>query len=142
MNEKELKVERVCNKCGEVNELKHRNVYKKDCYTETGEFVRVIYSKCERCGEIDVLQVDSMQTIRIFNDYKKLLLNAIRKRQRGDSVSKKEDKKQKKLSESLKLKRNELAERCNGINLYDKNKNLFVKSLTLKKVGDIIDSDM
>ena len=28
------------------------------------------------------------------------------------------------------------------LSLYDKNKNLFVKSLTLKKVGDIIDSNM
>ena len=31
---KELKVERVCGKCGEVNELRQCNVHKKDCYTE------------------------------------------------------------------------------------------------------------
>lgn len=29
MNEKELKVERVCSKCGEVNELRQCNVHKK-----------------------------------------------------------------------------------------------------------------
>lgn len=137
-----VRTERVCGKCGEVNILTNKNVIQRDLYTVNDDFVRVTYYRCKGCGGINVVQLDSMQTIHLLRDFKRLLVKVAKKRQNGETATKKEVRDKNKLIESLRLKREYLKQEFDGLTLYDKDKNIFIEHLTLSGKGDIIESNM
>ena len=138
----EIKVERICLKCGEVNEVSAENMRKVDTWTEDGEYLRICYISCSRCKEKIFLQIDNMETIKEFKELRGLTIKAARMRLKGQTVGKKMFRKKDKLSKDLRVKRMQLEEVNNGKILYDKNKKVFTNCLTFQKVGDIIEDKM
>ena len=138
----EIKVERICLKCGEVNEVSAENMRKVDTWTEDGEYLRICYISCSRCKEKIFLQVDNMGTINEFKELRNLTIKAARMRLKGQTVGKKMFRKKDKLSKDLRVKRMQLEEVNNGKILYHKNKKVFTNCLTFPEVGDIIEDKM
>ena len=137
-----MKVKRVCRKCGEVNEISSDNLIRADVYDEDGTYYKIMYYDCKRCGERDVVQIDSMETLEMFRKLKKLILKVARKNTKREIVSPKDIKKKDKWMKELREKREVLNDLCNGKKLFDENKKVVVEQLTFPKVGDIIESNL
>ena len=137
-----MKVKRVCRKCGEVNEVSSDNLIRADVYDEDGTYYKIMYYDCKRCGERDVVQIDSMETLEMFRKLKKLILKVARKNTKREIVSPKDIKKKDKWMKELREKREVLNDLCNGKKLFDENKKVVVEQLTFPKVGDIIESNL
>lgn len=137
-----MEVQRVCGKCGEVNNIDSSNLIREDVYDEEGTYYKIMFCDCKRCKERDVVQVDSMETLILFRKLKKLILKVAEKNRKGETVSPKDVKKKDELMKELREKREELKDVCNGKKLYDKDKKVIVEQLTFPKVGDIIESNL
>lgn len=137
-----MEVKRVCKKCGEVNGVNSNNLKHLDVYDEAGTHYKIMFYDCERCNERDVLQIDNEETMKIFRELKKLILKVERKRTKDETISQKEVKRKDKWMKELREKRERLNDLCNGKRLVDENKKVVVEQLTIKKVGDIIESNL
>ena len=136
-------VQRACNKCRELNRFDNKTVKRKDVYGEDNTYYRVIYFKCQNCKEINVVQIDNIETLNVWHDLKDLMLKTMKKRLEHQTVSPKAVKKKDKLNKRLNKMRQKLKETA-GIDLYvDKNtKEIFVKGLTISMECDKIDSNL
>lgn len=85
----EITVERICLKCGEVNEVSAENMKKVDTWTEDGDYLKICYVSCSRCKEKIFLQVDNTETINEFKELRDLTIKAARMRLKGQTVGKK-----------------------------------------------------
>ena len=137
-----MKVQRVCRKCGEVNEIDSSNLIRADVYDEEGTYYKIMYCDCKRCGERDVVQIDNTETLGMFRKLKDLTIKVARKNVKGETVSPKDARKKDKWMKELRKKREDLNELCSGKKLFDENKKVVVEQLTLPKVGDIIESSL
>lgn len=137
-----IKTERACRKCGEVNEINLNNLIVSDVHDEYGTHYRIMYYDCKRCGEREVVQIDSVKTLRIYRDLKKLILRTARKRGRGENVEEKAVRKKDRLISDLREEREKLQDLCRGKKLFDENEKVVVEQLTFPKVGDIIDDNL
>lgn len=137
-----MQVERICARCGEVNNIDSSNLVRQDVCSEDGEYFKVMYCKCKRCKEINVVQIDNMETLELFRKLKALIIKVARKQMKRETVSPKEVKKKDKLTKELREKRKEIEDLMQGRKLFDENREIFVNSLTFPKVGDIIDSNL
>ena len=137
-----MKVERICERCGEVNTIDSSNLIRQDAYSEDGEYFKVMYCKCKRCKEINVVQIDNMETLELFRKLKALIIKVAKKQMKKEMVSPKEVKKKDKLTKELREKRKDIEELMQGRKLLDENGEILVNSLTFQKVGDIIDSNL
>lgn len=137
-----MKVQRVCKKCGEVNEVDSNNLVIADTYDSDGTYYRIMYCDCKRCGERDVVQIDNVESIGMFHNLKRLTLKVAKKNRKGETISPKDVKKKDKWMKELREKREELKELCNGKKLFDENKKVVIEQLTFQKVGDIIESNL
>ena len=137
-----MEVKRVCNKCGEVNNLDSKSLLKKDVYDEDKKHYTILYFQCVRCKEIEVVQIDDNESIQTFKEIKALFIKAMRKRLKKETVSPREVKKKDRLVKKLNEKRNLLNEVSKGKTFYDENGKIFIKELTMYTGGDIIESDM
>lgn len=137
-----MKVQRVCKKCGEVNEVDSNNLVIADTYDSDGTYYRIMYCDCKRCGERDVVQIDNTESIGMFHNLKRLTLKVAKKNRKGETISPKDVKKKDKWMKELREKREELKEMCNGKKLFDENKKVVIEQLTFQKVGDIIESNL
>ena len=137
-----MEVQRVCRKCGEVNTLDSSNLIRMDVYDEEGTYYKIMYCDCKRCGERDVVQIDSTETLEMFRKLKSLTIKVARKNMKGETVSPKDVRKKDRMMKKLRSKRAELEELCNGKKLFDENKKIIVEQLTFPKVGDIIESNL
>lgn len=137
-----MKVQRVCKKCGEVNEVDSNNLVIADTYDSDGTYYRIMYCDCKRCGERDVVQIDNTESIGMFHNLKRLTLKVAKKNRKGETISPKDVKKKDKWMKELREKREELKELCNGKKLFDENKKVVIEQLTFQKVGDIIESNL
>ena len=137
-----MKVQRVCRKCGEVNEVDSSNLIRKDVYDEEGTYYKIMYCDCKRCRERDVVQIDNVETLEMFRKLKSLTIKVARKNMKGETVSPKDIRKKDKWMKELRKKREDLNELCRGKKLFDENKKVVVEQLTFPKVGDIIESNL
>ena len=137
-----MKVERICERCGEVNIIDSSNLIRQDAYSEDGEYFKVMYCKCKRCKEINVVQIDNMETLELFRKLKALIIKVAKKQMKKETVSPKEVKKKDKLTKELREKRKDIEDLMQGRKLLDENGEILVNSLTFPKVGDIIDSNL
>lgn len=137
-----MKVQRVCKKCGEVNEVDSSNLIRMDVYDEEGVYYKIMYCDCKRCGERDVVQIDNIETLEMFRKLKSLTIKVARKNMKGETISPKDIRKKYRWMKELRRKREELEELCNGKKLFDENKKVVVEQLTFPKVGDIIESNL
>lgn len=137
-----MKVKRVCRKCGEINEVDSSNLIRKDVYDEHGTYYKIMYCDCKRCGERDVVQIDSIETLEMFRKLKSLIIKVARKNMKGEIVSPKDVNKKDRWMKDLRKKREDLNELCSGKKLFDENKKVVVEQLTFSKVGDIIESNL
>lgn len=137
-----MKVQRVCRKCGEVNEIDSSNLIRADVYDEEGTYYKIMYCDCKRCGERDVVQIDNTETLGMFRKLKDLTIKVARKNVKGETVSSKDVRKKDKWMKELRRKREDLNELCSGKKLFDENKKVVVEQLTFSKVGDIIESNL
>lgn len=137
-----MKVQRVCRKCGEVNEIDSSNLIRADVYDEEGTYYKIMYCDCKRCGERDVVQIDNTETLGMFRKLKDLTIKVARKNVKGETVSLKDVRKKDKWMKELRRKREDLNELCSGKKLFDENKKVVVEQLTFSKVGDIIESNL
>ena len=48
-----MQVERICERCGEVNNIDSSNLVRQDVYSEDGEYFKVMYCKCKRFKSIN-----------------------------------------------------------------------------------------
>ena len=137
-----MKVQRVCRKCGEVNEVDSGNLIRMDVYDEEGVYYKIMYCDCKRCGERDVVQIDNIETLEVFRKLKSLTIKVARKKREGETISPKDIRKKDKWMKELRKKREDLNELCSGKKLFDENKKVVVEQLTFTKVGDIIESNL
>lgn len=137
-----MKVQRVCRKCGEVNEVDSGNLIRMDVYDEEGTYYKIVYYDCKRCGERDVVQIDSTETLEMFRKLKSLTIKVARKNMKGETISPKDVRKKDRWMKELRRKREDLNELCSGKKLFDENKKVVVEQLTFQKVGDIIESNL
>lgn len=137
-----MKVQRVCRKCGDVNEIDSSNLIRADVYDEEGTYYKIMYCDCKRCGERDVVQIDNTETLGMFRKLKDLTIKVARKNVNGETVSPKDVRKKDKWMKDLRKKREDLNELCSGKKLFDENKKVVVEQLTFSKVGDIIESNL
>lgn len=139
---KQVKVQRVCRKCGEVNEVDSSNLIRMDVYDEEGTYYKIMYCDCKRCKERDVVQIDSAETLEMFRKLKSLTIKVARKNMKGETVSPKDIRKKDRWMKELRRKREDLNELCSGKKIFDENKKVVVEQLTFPKVGDIIESNL
>lgn len=137
-----MKVQRVCRKCGEVNEIDSSNLIRADVYDEEGTYYKIMYCDCKRCGERDVVQIDNTETLGMFRKLKDLTIKVARKNVKSETVSPRDVRKKDKWMKDLRKKREDLNELCSGKKLFDENKKVVVEQLTFPKVGDIIESNL
>lgn len=137
-----MKVQRVCRKCGEINEVDSSNLIRKDVYDEEETYYKIMYCDCKRCKERDVVQIDSTETLEMFRKLKSLTIKVARKNMKGETVSQKDIRKKDKWMKELRKKREDLNKLCSGKKLFDENKKVVVEQLTFPKVGDIIESNL
>lgn len=137
-----MKVQRVCRKCGDVNEIDSSNLIRADVYDEEGTYYKIMYCDCKRCGERDVVQIDNTETLGMFRKLKDLTIKVARKNVKGETVSPRDVHKKDKWMKDLRKKREDLNELCSGKKLFDENKKVVVEQLTFPKVGDIIESNL
>ena len=139
---KQVKVQRVCRRCGEVKEIDSSNLIRADVYDEEGTYYKIMYCDCKRCGERDVVQIDNTETLGMFRKLKDLTIKVARKNVKGETVSPRDVHKKDKWMKDLRKKREDLNELCSGKKLFDENKKVVVEQLTFPKVGDIIESNL
>ena len=137
-----MKVQRVCRKCGEVNEVDSGNLIRMDVYDEEGVYYKIMYCDCKRCGERDVVQIDNIETLEVFRKLKSLTIKVATKNMKCETISPKDIRKKDKWMKELRKKREDLNELCSGKKLFDENKKVVVEQLTFPKVGDIIESNL
>ena len=137
-----MEVQRVCGKCGEVNNIDSSNLHRGDVYDEEGTYYKIMFYDCRRCKERDVVQIDNMETLILFRKLKKMILKVAEKNRKGETISPKDIRNKDELMKELRSKRAELEEFCNGKKLFDENKKVIVEQLTFPKVGDIIESNL
>jgi len=137
-----VKVQRVCRKCGEVNQIDSSNLIRANVYDEEGTYYKIMYCDCKRCGEHDVVQIDNTETLGMFRKLKDLTIKVARKNVKGETVSPRDVHKKDKWMKDLRKKREDLNELCSGKKLFDENKKVVVEQLTFPKVGDIIESNL
>lgn len=137
-----MKTENACKRCGCINTLDSSNLIRKDVYTAGKKYYKVTYFKCKQCKDINVVQVDDVETINLYRDFKKLLVKVMKKRVKNETVSPKDVKKKDKYMKMLRAKREVLREAVDGLSLYDENGNVFVNTLTFGKDGVIINDSM
>lgn len=137
-----MEVKRVCNKCGKTNMIDSTNLTKMEVYDDEGTFYKIMFIVCQNCFEKDVVQIDDVETLRMFRELKKITIKTARKNLKGETISPKDIKKKDKLTKSLRKKRAELQKLCYGKKLYNENKKVIVERLTFPEVGDIIESNL
>lgn len=137
-----MKTENACKRCGCINTLDSSNIIRKDVYTADKKYYKVTYFKCKQCKDINVVQVDDVETINLYRDFKKLLVKVMKKRVKNETVSPKDVKKKDKYMKLLRAKRAVLREATEGLSLYDENGNVFVNALTFGEDGVIINDSM
>lgn len=136
-----IETERVCEKCGRINTVNHISVKKEWCTCEqTGEKVKLIYQRCEGCKEPMILQVDDNDTIAISRKEKELMLKAIRKRAKKQTVSPKEMRKREKMDKELRKKREALNEHFEGKTFLQDDGKILIERLTILRKDAILDS--
>lgn len=133
---------RVCDSCGKGIIVNQNNLKRTDAYDENGNYYILMYVVCSDCNNSIVVQIDDVRTRAIFNDLRDLTLKAIQKRIKHETVSPKANKRSEKLTKKLKAMRKELEKKCNGKEMYDKDKNIIINSLTFPDRGDIIESNL
>jgi hypothetical protein len=125
-----ISVQRVCSKCGEINEIGAEELKIKWVHSDFDEYYNIVYYECKRCKEKQCVQVDTKQTLELKRKLIRILLQ------------KKDREKYNKIDKKLNELRCNLQRKVNGLKLYDENGNIFTNGLTILKEDDIIDSDM
>ena len=136
-----IETARVCEHCGKINTITHLSIQKEWCTCEqTEEKAKLIYQRCEGCKEPMILQVDDSETIEISRKEKELMLKAIRKRAKKQTVSPKEMRKREKLDKELRKKREVLNEHFEGKTFLQDDGKILIERLTFLRKDAIIDS--
>lgn len=125
-----MEVKNICNKCGEVNILDSSRLIKECVHDEYGNRYYIMYYKCKRCNEIEVVQIDTTYTKELYRKLKDLIVKCAKKNLNHETISPKDIKKKDKLMKKIQKEREELKELCNGKNFYNENEKFIVKYLT------------
>lgn len=125
-----MEVNRVCGKCGKVNQLNAATLKHADVHNDVG-YVRLTYYKCVECGEKIVVQIDDIVSRQIFADLKNLTIKCAKKNAKHETISPKDIKRKDKLTKKLRERRAELETIYKHTDLYDENEKIFVKELTI-----------
>lgn len=137
-----MEIQRVCKKCGEVNEIDSSNLIRKDVHDEYGNYYKLMYCDCVRCHTRDFVQIDDKNTLEEFKRLKKLIIKVARKQLKGETISQKDIKKKDKMMKQIREDREKLREICAGKKYFDENEKIIAECLTFEKVGDIIESNL
>lgn len=137
-----MEIQRVCKKCGEVNEIDSSNLIRKDVHDEYGNYYKLMYCDCVRCHTRDFVQIDDKNTLEEFKRLKKLIIKVARRNINGQTISQKDIKKKDKMMKQIREDREKLKEICAGKKYFDENEKIIAECLTFEKVGDIIESNL
>ena len=137
-----MEIKRACENCGEINRLEDKHIKHIEAVTNEKEEFILTYFKCERCKHENIVQIDNEETKKIVSLYKDLILKTFLKRQKGETISPKWDKRRKGYTKDLNVKRGNLKSKFEGKTLYKKNGEIFVKSLTILGEDGIINDSM
>lgn len=143
---KGIETQVVCRRCGEIMNVNSETLKKLDfVYDEKTKekYLSVLYVKCQRCSELNVMQIDNTETRKIKTELLALMLKTIRDRKASKEVKEKTKRKKDKLTEELKEKRLILEERLQGAVLKsEKDENFIINGLTTLKKDDIIEGEL
>lgn len=139
-----MEIKRVCENCGEINKLVDKHIKHIEVVTNDEEELTLTFFECKRCKHKNVVQIDNEETKKIVSLYKDLILKTFLKRQKGETVSPKWDKRRKGYTKDLNVKRGILESKYSGKTLYKHKKDgeIFVKSLTIIGEDGIINDSM
>lgn len=136
---RDIETERVCLKCGEVNNINAENIKQKEVSSLDGEIINIMFYYCSRCNTINILQIDNDKTLKIKSRNQEYLLKLVHNKRKGIKLKKSQRRKLDVLDKQLKDEREKLSIIYNGLDLYDKDNKLFTKCLTNKLEGDTIE---
>lgn len=125
-----MEVKNICNKCGEVNILDSSRLIKELVHDEYGNYYYIMYYKCKRCNEVEVVQIDTTYTKELYRKLKDLIVKCAKKNLNHETISPKDIKKKDKLMKKVQKEREVLKELCKGKNFYNENEKFIVKYLT------------
>lgn len=133
-----MEIKNICDSCGFVNTVNGNSIKKLDVKTESGDYLRLMYYKCESCKKKVVVQVDNMETRKIFGDYRNLIAKCAVKRQKGETISPKDIRKKDKWEKDLKKIRDGLVSKYRGEKVIKENGEIFLEHLTVNGEYDIL----
>lgn len=137
-----MEVKRICGKCGEINKINRNTMVEEDLWDEDNKLYKVKYYVCERCKEVHVLQIDDVETWKLYKRFKALMLTVMKNRIHGVMPTKRQINKKNKYVEQLALDRKNLNEVSKGKTLHDKDGKIIIKALTVESEDDIIESNL
>lgn len=125
---KKLAAERVCIKCGEMITVDSVSIRQRFCKTEDGKTIKLTYCECPKCGEKNVYQIDDEKTLE---DLKKITI-LMGRAMKSNNRDKKKDKMQAKgIDKRMQSRRKELILAERGCPIYERNGEIFIKSLDI-----------
>lgn len=101
----------ICNTMNDVSEDSNCTYQNKIFVNEKAYWTT--YLKCVKCGKIICLQIDDEKTLKLLEDERKILRNAIQMKKKHKIVSKKITEEYHKIKNDLALSRNVLMQNTN-----------------------------
>lgn len=120
-----------CPKCGETYDIKKSIIEKAELYTESGEKLIVTLITCQKCYEVEAVQVDTMRSAAVLSGIERMIASSAAKRGKGKNVDPFLVKRYKRENSRLDGMRKANTRNYEGKSLYDKEGNLRIKSLTI-----------
>lgn len=106
-----MKVERICEKCGKMVNVE----FVKESIIESDDVghLKVKYYECS-CGANNIVQYDNKATEQMVKTSENILIDAIKKKAKGQTPSEKKKRKMESLNKKIKSMRDELFKKYHG----------------------------
>ena len=112
-----METKEICSTCGVVNELSSDTVKREIFRDKKKNLYTVTYYTC-KCGANNVVQIDDKDTLKLYNELKKLIIRTYRKQKKEEAIPKKWKAKKDKIMLRMRSKRKYLLDSMRGIPVY------------------------
>lgn len=126
-----MEIERQCIKCKNVFTVNGLNIRQRLCKNDSGKSVQATYCKCEKCGSVNVLQLDDENTMNDMRKLTTLIGRRVRDRHKHSRDLASDKEMRDKLEKRIRERREKLIEQNKGSCLYERNGNLLVKGIDM-----------
>lgn len=129
--QKELTAQYLCRNCKKGWHVSAQSIQKVDAWTEEGTYAQLMVTTCPGCGSANILQLDTMDSLKVLTRVRKHMHRMIASRMKGYEPRAKDRKKFEHADRQLEKVRERIMEEMEGTALYDKNGNILFESVDL-----------